>query len=101
VLGIKSQPLDGVRLLSVSSSTAGTKEAQNRLPWTGATELKPHIWREKGGCPVYARLQRMQGREISKTSRKRLQRREGKMQTGVQYHSNYISKMGLFSYGTV
>jgi hypothetical protein len=84
----------------VSSFTAGTEEAQKCFPWTGATELQLHIWREKKGCPVHTRLQRMQGREISKTSRKWLQRREGNAD-GVQYHANYISRMGLFSYDIV
>ena len=37
---------------------------------------------------------------VSKTSRKWLQRREGNAD-GVQYHANYISRMGLFSYGIV
>jgi len=38
----------------VSSFTAGTEEAQKCFPWTGATELQLHIWREKKGCPVLA-----------------------------------------------
>jgi hypothetical protein len=37
---------------------------------------------------------------FKKNSNKRLQRREGNAD-GVQYHANYISRMGLFSYGTI
>jgi hypothetical protein len=83
----------------MSSSTAGIEEAQKRSPWTGASALQLHIWREKRGCPVY-QVAGCKDKGFQKNSSKRLQRREGNVD-GVQYHANYISRMGLFSYGTV
>jgi hypothetical protein len=62
---MKSQPFDGVRLPPVSSSTAGTEEVQKPFPLDWSSELQLHIWREKGGCPVHARMKR-EGREVSK-----------------------------------
>jgi len=65
----------------VSSFTAGTEKAQKCFPWTGATELQLHIWREKKGCPVHTRLQRMQGREFKKLAGNGCRGGKG-MQTG-------------------